>query len=112
MVLERSQAERTCCGSGDGSQQRSIVEQGHKNIIVTFFEPRSRVLELHPTAAGHLNYLEEQLGKDAVKFEIDATKLSTYSLPRFDVVTFFFPHTGVPNQQREEQLATNKELLR
>jgi len=30
-------------GSGDGSQQASIVKQGHRNIVVTFYDSRDEV---------------------------------------------------------------------
>lgn len=44
-------------------------------------------------------------------FEVDAARLADYELGSFDVAMFYFPHTGVPNNQREECVRSNRNLI-
>ncbi|EOD27012.1 hypothetical protein EMIHUDRAFT_236083 [Emiliania huxleyi CCMP1516] len=69
-------------GSGDASQQASIVQSGHNNIA-----------------------------DGGVKYEIDATKLHTYNLGMIDLIFFTFPHSGVPNSS-PDNVPSNQSLLR
>jgi hypothetical protein len=101
------------CGSGDGSQPVDIVKHGHRNICVAFFDTREAVVEKYgEVAEKNLEYLRGALGDSLVKFEIDATKLESYELGAFDTVMFWFPHTGVPNSRKDEQLHSNRRLLK
>ena len=42
-VLDGNKLWFLSVGSGDGSQQASIVKQGHRNIVVTFYDSRDEV---------------------------------------------------------------------
>jgi phospholipid N-methyltransferase len=84
-------------GSGDGSQQASIVKSGHHNIVSTFFEKETDVCAKYHLATGHIAFL--RTSHSTVLFEVDA-KLHEHPDLRgkeFDIILFTFPHTGVPN---------------
>jgi len=90
-------------GSGDASMQVSIARV-HPNMVVTFYDHESEVLEKYPEASDNLLALREA-GVE-VCFGIDACKLDSYSdLGLFDVVMFYFPHTG-------DSVESNKSLIR
>lgn len=97
-------------GSGDASQQASIVQSGHNNIVTTFYDCKTELLRKYPCAAQHVEYLESQ-ADGGVKYEIDATKLHTYNLGMFDLIFFTFPHSGVPNSS-PDNVPSNQSLLR
>lgn len=99
-------------GSGDGSQQRGIVERGHVNVMTTFFDSEAEVLAKYPTAQGCIDYLRQH-SRHGVLFGIDASKLSAHAavLGKHDIVMFYFPHTGVPNNN-SSNIKSNQTLLR
>jgi hypothetical protein len=59
---------------------------------------------------GNLQLLVKNLGEHSLQFGVDATALGK-SLGYFDLVLFYFPHTGVPNDS-SVNVASNRELLR
>eukprot|EP00961_Rhodomonas_salina_P290352 3923403-Rhodomonas_salina.1 len=95
-------------GSGDGSLEMSIVKQGHTNITVTFFDTREEVLRKYPHAKQHIEYLQSKLSSEKVLFGVDATRLSesnlNLNLGKFDLVLFYFPHTGDPTVSSNQAL--------
>ncbi|KAJ1620961.1 hypothetical protein T492DRAFT_1073878 [Pavlovales sp. CCMP2436] len=96
-------------GSGDGSQQATIVARGHVNLATTFLDSREAVLLKYPSAKDHI----ETLARAArpVLFGIDAMKLDTYpDLGKFDIVMFSFPHTGVRDDDAQN-VPSNQALL-
>ena len=95
-------------GSGDGSQQAATVRAGHSNLVTTFYDSKAEVLRKYPPATEAVAYLESHC---KVAYEIDATKLQTYSLGMFDLIFFTFPHTGVPNDD-PNNVTSNQSLLR
>ena len=95
-------------GSGDGSQQAATVRAGHSNLVTTFYDSKAEVLRKYPPATKTVAYLESHC---QVAYEIDATKLQTYSLGMFDLIFFTFPHTGVPNDD-PNNVTSNQSLLR
>lgn len=97
-------------GSGDGSQQASIVRTGHRNIVVTFKDTRAEVLSKYPSARASLQYLDAQHVEQL--FSIDVATLGTGALQgrKFDCVVFNFPHVG-GDTGRPEVLAQNRSLV-
>lgn len=97
-------------GSGDGSQQASIVRSRHRNIVVTFKDTRAEVLSKYPSAAASLQYLDAQQVEQL--FSIDVATLGTGALQgrKFDCVVFNFPHVG-GDTGRSEVLAQNRSLV-
>ena len=108
--LEYSKKSILSVGSGDGSQSASIVEQGFRNILTTFYDSRQQVLWKYPPAKEKLKVLDEQC-RHRPKFGIGATKLETYNLGSFDLIMFTFPHTGVPNNSLDSR-SSNRALLK
>ena len=83
-------------GSGDGSQQASILRSGHRNIVVTFFDNEATVKSKYPR--NDIDFLRSQ--SVTTLFGVDATKLHDHSVLKemsFDLILFTFPHTGVSN---------------
>jgi len=83
-------------GSGDGSQQRALVNlTGCKNLVSTFFDSRKDVMRKYPDAAeSNLAYLSAHC-RSAPLFHIDATKSHEYFGPSFDCAFFTNPHLGI-----------------
>mmetsp|Transcript_22531 Transcript_22531/g.55556 ORF Transcript_22531/g.55556 Transcript_22531/m.55556 type:complete len:361 (+) Transcript_22531:55-1137(+) len=113
-VLEAAKTSILSVGSGDGSQQASIVQQGHRNLIATFYDSRKEVLCKYPGAEGNLKILENN-SHGKVLFDVDATRLDQcdhHDLGRaaFDIIFFSFPHTGVPNHD-PSNVPSNQALL-
>ena len=78
-------------GSGDGSQQESIVRSGLRNLQVTFYDTKAQVLRKYPPAKKTLAYLEKEC-QVPPRFQIDASKLNQiYSASSFDLIFFSFP---------------------
>jgi len=108
--LEHARVSILCLGSGDGSQQKAIVEQGHRNLTATFFDFKGRVLAKYPTARANLEFLEKNA---KVFYGIDATCLNEHAgvIGMHDIVSFSFPHTGVPNNDGGN-VKSNQTLLK
>jgi hypothetical protein len=100
--LQASKVSILSVGSGDGSQQKAIVEQGHTRILTTFFDSKEAVLRKYPHAGPTLTFLEtNSICKP--KYGIDATQLQAYGLEaggKFEVIMFTFPHTGIANNDK------------
>ena len=112
-VIEAARTSILCLGSGDGSQQKSILNQGHPRLTATFFDSKEEVLKKWPeTAPANLEYLERNCRN--VFYEIDATRLDEHvsAIGKHDIVSFYFPHTGVPNNRPRENLVSHKTLLK
>ena len=56
-------------GSGDGSQQASIVKSGHINIVSTFFESEQALIAKYGTAREHIALLRDKAS--TVLFEVE-----------------------------------------
>lgn len=106
-------------GSGDGSQQASIVKSGHINIVSTFFESEQVLIAKYGHAREHIALLRDKAS--AVLFEVDATELHSHpqlAKKKFDVIIFTFPHTGVSNfacghsGPNPTSIESNKQLIR
>ncbi|KAL7453534.1 hypothetical protein ACHAWC_005199 [Mediolabrus comicus] len=106
-------------GSGDGSQQASIVKSGHINIVSTFFESEQALIAKYGNAREHIALLRDKAS--AVLFEVDATELHSHPQlvkKKFDVIIFTFPHTGVSNficghsGPNPTSIESNKQLIR
>jgi len=100
-------------GSGDGSQQLAIVNEGHTNLCATFYDSINEVLRKYPHSASILKELKQKCRYPPL-FQIDATKLHRYIdvlKPPFDLIFFSFPHSGVPNNSKEN-VSSNQKLLR
>lgn len=106
-------------GSGDGSQQASIVKSGHINIVSTFFESEQALIAKYGNAREHIALLRDKAS--AVLFEVDATELHSHpqlAKKKFDVIIFTFPHTGVSNfvcgrsGPNPTSIESNKQLIR
>eukprot|EP00977_Amphora_coffeiformis_P017671 scaffold5860_cov223-Amphora_coffeaeformis.AAC.10 len=99
-------------GSGDGSQQKALVERGIIHLHVTFYDSKQQLLRKYPHAAETLEYLEKHCSEPP-KYQVDATQLDEIYPPiSFDLVFFTFPHTGVSNNDRSKNIETNQTLLR
>ena len=101
-------------GSGDGSQQASVVRSGHTKNCATFYDSRAQVLRKYPSAAENLAVLERADVEQ--HFSIDVAILGRDTSPlgrtrRFDIVVFYFPHVG-GDTNRPEILASNRVLIR
>ena len=94
-LLQAASKTILCLGSGDASQQRSMVEQNVRNVTTTFYDSEAQVIAKYPPAAANIEYLRGH-AHGGVLFGVDARRL-TDALGKFDVVMFWFPHTGVPN---------------
>lgn len=109
--LDRAQVKILSVGSGDGSQQESIVRLGHVNILTTFYDSRDMLLRKYPHVSPTLEYLEKH-SYSSPKYEINAEKLDTFDFGgKFDLIIFTFPHTGVPNND-QNNVPSNQKLLR
>ena len=106
-------------GSGDGSQPAVLVREGHRLVTATFFDSRDTVLAKYSGtgAAAHLELLERDAQE--VHYGVDATALGSGPGPlgqectsRFDVILFYFPHTGVTPGESGAAVASNRELVR
>ena len=106
-------------GSGDGSQQASIVKSGHINIVSTFFESEQALIAKYGNAREHIALLRDKAS--TVLFEVDATELHSHpqlAKKKFDVIIFTFPHTGVSNfvcghsGPNPTSIESNKQLIR
>ena len=97
-------------GSGDGSQQQAIVNEGHTKVLTTFYDSKANVLKKYPHAGGILQELEEKSCWSPI-YKVDATQLHTYAIGKFDLVIFTFPHTGVSNNDKDNA-RSNQELIR
>jgi hypothetical protein len=108
--IEYARVSILCLGSGDGSQQKAIVEQGHRNLTATFFDLKSQLLAKYPTARANLEFLETNA---KVFYGIDATRLDEHAglVGKHDIVSFSFPHTGKPNAH-SQNVASNQMLLK
>lgn len=104
--------EMLSVGSGDGSQQLGIVEEGRTNILATFYGTREQDFQKYPHAKEILKRLEQKC-KRSPMFSIDATKLHQFadSLGKFDLICFTFPRTGTPNRKSSQNIRTNQALL-
>jgi len=109
ICLDAASTSILSIGSGDGSQQKAIVEQGHSKILTTFYEDsKAKVLRKYPDAGSILDFLGQKSYRVPM-YGLDATKLHTYGT--FDIIMFTFPHTGVPNNQKDS-IRSNQNLLR
>ena len=84
-------------GSGDGSQQVSIVQSGHHNLITAFFDSEKTVNSKYKSSRDHIALLRKT---STVLFCVNATKLHQHpdlKDEKFNIILFSFPHTGVPN---------------
>ena len=76
-------------GSGDGSQQASIVKSGHFNLVSTFYESEHAVITKYGSAREHIKLLRDK--SSTVLFEVDATELHSHPQlmkKKFDVIIF------------------------
>mmetsp|Transcript_29828 Transcript_29828/g.44087 ORF Transcript_29828/g.44087 Transcript_29828/m.44087 type:complete len:133 (+) Transcript_29828:278-676(+) len=111
ICLDAASTSILSIGSGDGSQQKAIVEQGHSKILTTFYEDsKAKVLRKYPDAGSILDFLGQKSYRVPM-YGLDATKLHTYGIGIFDIIMFTFPHTGVPNNQKDS-IRSNQNLLR
>lgn len=99
--IRSAQVSILSVGSGDGSQQVSIVKSGHSNITTTFYDGRDQLFAKYPNAKENIQYLESKCSK----------VLHTYSsLGKFHLILFTFPHTGIPNS-RPDSIRSNQTLI-
>ena len=99
-------------GSGDGSQQESIVKQGLTKVQVTFYDSKAQLLRKYPHALKTLQYLEEAC-EIPPRYQVDATFVDQLYKPNsFDLIFFTFPHTGIPNSNSRRCVESNQQLLR
>ena len=108
-LLQAASKRILTLGSGDASQQRSMVEQSVRNVTTTFYDSEAQVIAKYPPAAANIEYLREH-AHGGVLFGVDARRL-TDALGKFDVVMFWFPHTGVPNND-SRNVAEHRALFR
>mmetsp|Transcript_23608 Transcript_23608/g.33875 ORF Transcript_23608/g.33875 Transcript_23608/m.33875 type:complete len:372 (+) Transcript_23608:483-1598(+) len=114
-ALKATKTSILSVGSGDGSQQASIVRSGHKNIVVTFYDSRENVLKKYPSAAENLRYLDENcieqhFSADARSIGVGPGPLGSNLQKLFDVIMFYFPHVG-GDISNESILNQNQELI-
>jgi hypothetical protein len=87
---------------------------GFRNPIVTFYDTvlhtEFEVTQKYPCAMANLVFLRGELGTKRLVFGVDATALNK-NLGVFDIVFFYFPHTGVTGPQKTTQ-CSNQALLR
>lgn len=109
--LDSAETSILSVGSGDGSQQRAIVNSGHARLQTTFFDTKPALLAKYPGAAEILAMLEEK-SVWVPLYGIDATKLHTYEdIGMFDIIMFTFPHTDLSNSDAR-QAESNRMLIR
>lgn len=110
--LDAAKVSILSVGSGDGSQQEAIVKQGHNKVLTTFYDSKALLLQKYPHAGGTLDFLTRRSQWPPI-YQVDATRLHTYSgiLGKFDLIIFTFPHTGVPNSDRNNA-QSNRDLIR
>jgi hypothetical protein len=109
--LDSAQTSILSVGSGDGSQQRAIVNSGHARLQTTFFDSKPVLLSKYPEAGEILVTLAEK-SLWVPLYNIDATKLHTYEdIGMFDVIMFTFPHTDLSNSDAR-QVQSNRALIR
>lgn len=108
--LEAVQKSMLSVGSGDGSQQEAVVRTGLKNLQVTFYDSKARLLRKYPHAAKTLAFLAKEC-QHPPRFQVDATQIDELYEPRsFDLVFFTFPHNGIPNNDKKN-VKSNQRLL-
>lgn len=109
--LEAVQKSILSVGSGDGSQQKAIVEHGLKNLQVTFYDSRAQLLRKYPPSKRTIVFLEKEC-KYPPRFRVDAADLDQlYPQNSFDLIFFTFPHTGISNND-PHCVQSNQRLLR
>ena len=64
-LLQAASKQILCLGSGDASQQRSMVEQNVRNVTTTFYDSEAQVIAKYPPAAANIEYLREHAHVDA-----------------------------------------------
>lgn len=115
-ILNAADKRILCLGSGDGSQQRAMVdERSHVNVTTTFFDTQEVVQSKYPCAGANISFLNAN-ARDKCHFGVDATRLDLHAAAvlggrgLFDVVMFYFPHSGVANMD-STSVASNQFLL-
>ena len=109
--LRAAEKQILSVGSGDGSQQKGMVERGLRNIQVTFYDSKAVILRKCPNANAILEYLKKHCTHPP-KYQVDATKLDQlFPAESFDLIMFTFPHTGIPNND-PKNIESNQRLLR
>jgi Domain of unknown function (DUF2431) len=109
--MDSAQTSILSVGSGDGSQQRAIVNSGHARLQTTFFDTKSALLAKYPGAAEILATLEEK-SVWVPLYSVDATKLhANDGIGMYDVIMFTFPHTDLSNSDAR-QVESNQALIR
>jgi 25S rRNA (uracil2634-N3)-methyltransferase len=97
-------------GSGDASQQVAMLQSGIRNLTVSFYDTEAQLCAKYPCAKANLETLRSGLGAERLLFSVDATRLCS-TLGSFDIVFFYFPHTGVTGSGDAVRIS-NQALLR
>lgn len=102
-------------GSGDASLSCALVQatqgQGHQ-LVTTFYDTKAMVLTKYRQGRHNLEFLARH--SQLLRYRVDATVLPPDLAPdggTFDLVLFFFPHTGVPNTDEVESILSNQALI-
>jgi 25S rRNA (uracil2634-N3)-methyltransferase len=100
-------------GSGDASLSKALVQQTQRQhyLVTTFYDDESSTVSKYPEAQKNISYL--RLLQQPVCFKVDATNLilDPPDSPKFDLIIFYFPHTGIPNVVEAESILSNQNLL-
>ncbi|KAG1676764.1 hypothetical protein FOA52_005053 [Chlamydomonas sp. UWO 241] len=104
-------------GSGDGSQQAAVARAGHKRLTCTFMDSEEEVCSLYVSARAHIEYLKGQ--GVPLLFSVDAMQLGTGNGPlgadcktRFDLISWYFPHSGATPNDAPHAVESNRRLIR
>jgi hypothetical protein len=108
--LEAVRKDMLSVGSGDGSQQVSMIKAGLKRLQVTFYDSRETVLLKYPNAKDNLDFLHNEC-EIPPRYQVDATKIEKLYNPKsFDLIFFTFPHNGISNNSTMN-VSSNQALL-
>jgi hypothetical protein len=88
----------------------SLIKEGIKKMIVTFYDSRNDVILKYTNGLNNILFIEKEIGQENVMFNIDATNLDSSKLGKFDMIFFYFPHTGTPNKS-EYNVSENTNLI-
>lgn len=108
-------------GPGDCSQCLAILNSGHVKLTTALYDSKLEAETKYPLAKDILTRLEDEAKglPSPVIYSVDATTLGSGEGPlgtsctcRYDVIVFYFPHTGVPNTNLTLNVGSNRELIK
>ena len=92
----------------------AIVRQTHgfHDVVTTFYDSAETTRAKYPDHDANRQFLEDN--GQGVLYNVDATSLMHFLAGyggKYDLVLFYFPHTGVSNTCEQESILSNKALV-